>query len=72
MDDANISLGEAKHSYGYGGTGKVATNRHYKEYGEPYGPGDYIGCYLVSRYIFLIRGRQRMTCIIFMLYIKNT
>ena len=48
VDGADLGLGEDRHSYGYGGTGKVATNRQFKEYGEPYGPGDFIGCFVVS------------------------
>lgn len=43
-----MGLGEAPLSYGYGGTGKVVVNNRYNEYGEKYGPGDIIGCYLVS------------------------
>ena len=46
--ESDLSLGEDKLSYGYGGTGKVATNRQFKTYGEAYGPGDFIGCFLVS------------------------
>ena len=47
VDGADLSLGEDKHSYGYGGTGKVATNKQFKSYGEAYGPDDFIGCFLV-------------------------
>ena len=48
VDEAGMGLGEAPLSYGYGGTGKVVVNNRYNEYGEKYGPGDIIGCYLVS------------------------
>ena len=43
-----MSLGEDRNSFGYGGTGKVATNKKFKEYGESYGPGDHIACFVVS------------------------
>ena len=48
VDDAGIGLGEAHNSYGYGGTGKAVVNNQYNEYGETYGPGDVIGCFVVS------------------------
>lgn len=48
VDEAGLGLGEALLSYGYGSTGKVVVNNRYTEYGEKYGPGDTIGCYLVS------------------------
>ena len=35
------------HSYGYGGTGKTVENNNYQTYGEPFGPGDVIGCFVV-------------------------
>ena len=47
VDEAGLGLGEALLSYGYGSTGKVVVNNRYTEYGEKYGPGDTIGCYLV-------------------------
>ncbi len=47
--DSDLSLGEDKLSYGFGGTGKAATNRQFKDYGEDYGPGDFISCFVVSR-----------------------
>ncbi len=47
VDSAGLSLGEAHNSYGYGGVGKAVVNNRYTEYGEPYGPGDVIGCYVV-------------------------
>lgn len=48
MDEAELGLGEVRHSYGYGGTGKSSTEHKFETYGEPYGPGDIIGCFLVS------------------------
>lgn len=51
MDEADLSLGEDRFSYGYGGTGKVATNKVFKEYGESYGPGDFIGCFVVNELV---------------------
>ena len=47
VDEAGLGLGEALLSYGYGSTGKVVVNNRYNEYGETYGPGDTIGCYVV-------------------------
>jgi len=49
--DSDLSLGEDNLSYGFGGTGRAATNKQFKLYGEAYGPGDYIGCFIVSRLI---------------------
>ena len=48
MDDTRKGLGEGRGSFGYGSTGKKASNNKFDFYGEPYGPGDVIGCYLVS------------------------
>lgn len=48
MDEADLGLGEDRNSFGYGGTGKVATNKKFKAYGEPYGPGDVVACFIVS------------------------
>ena len=47
--DSDLSLGEDKLSYGFGGTGRAATNKKFKLYGEAYGPGDYISCFIVSQ-----------------------
>ncbi len=49
VEGSDLGLGEDRYSYGYGGTGKVATNKKFKVYGEPYGPGDFIACFVVSR-----------------------
>ena len=48
MDQADLGLGEVDNSYGYGGTGKTSSGNKFFSYGEPYGPGDTIGCFLVS------------------------
>ena len=48
MDEAKLSLGEAPHSYGYGSTGRASCNDQFNSYGEPYGPGDVLGCFVVS------------------------
>lgn len=39
-------LGEAAHSYGFGGSGKASVNNNYKDYGESFSKGDTITCYL--------------------------
>lgn len=41
-------LGEEKFSYGYGGTGKASTDCKFSDFGETFGEGDAIACYLVS------------------------
>src|SRR5690554_4140851 len=43
---AELNLGMDEHGFGYGGTGKKAWNRNFADYGEPFGRGDVIGCYL--------------------------
>ena len=48
VDQADLGLGEVDNSYGYGGTGKTSSGNKFFSYGEPYGPGDIIGCFLVS------------------------
>ena len=48
VDQADLGLGEVDNSYGYGGTGKTSSGNKFFSYGEPYGPGDTIGCFLVS------------------------
>ena len=48
VEEAGLGLGEVPFSYGYGGTGKAVVNNRYNEYGESYGPGDVIGCFVVS------------------------
>ena len=46
--DSDLSLGEDKLSYGFGATGRASTNKQFQLYGEAYGPGDFIGCFVVS------------------------
>ena len=43
---ASLELGTDQHGYGFGGTGKKSNNRKFDSYGEPFGRGDIIGCYL--------------------------
>lgn len=38
--------GEEANSFGYGGTGKFATNNKFVNYGEKFAIGDVIGCLL--------------------------
>lgn len=44
-----MNLGEASQSYGFGGTSKAITNAVFVDYGESFGPGDVIGCFVVRR-----------------------
>eukprot|EP01119_Soliformovum_irregulare_P021493 TRINITY_DN7167_c0_g1_i1.p1 TRINITY_DN7167_c0_g1~~TRINITY_DN7167_c0_g1_i1.p1 ORF type:complete len:648 (-),score=201.49 TRINITY_DN7167_c0_g1_i1:46-1989(-) len=43
---AKLNLGTDQTGFGYGGFGKRGHNRKFEDYGEPYGKGDTIGCYL--------------------------
>lgn len=43
---AKLELGTDPFGYGYGGTAKKSNNRQFDSYGELYGKGDVIGCYL--------------------------
>ena len=43
---AMLELGTDPFGYGYGGTAKKSNNRQFDSYGELYGKGDVIGCYL--------------------------
>jgi len=43
--------GEVAQSYGYGATGKSSTAGMFNSYGESFGPGDVIGCFVVSVYV---------------------
>ncbi|KAL2622824.1 hypothetical protein R1flu_003029 [Riccia fluitans] len=38
------SLGDSKHSFGYGGAGKISSGGNFKDYGEKFGVGDTIIC----------------------------
>nr|XP_006819056.1 PREDICTED: heterogeneous nuclear ribonucleoprotein U-like protein 1-like [Saccoglossus kowalevskii] len=46
VHSSNSQLGESNLSYGYGGTGKSSSNNKFLDYGQPYGVGDTITCYL--------------------------
>ncbi|XP_064092997.1 tigger transposable element-derived protein 1-like isoform X2 [Macrobrachium nipponense] len=46
IDDAGMTLGEEPFSYGYDGTAKASTDLKIKDYGQPFGKGDVIGCFL--------------------------
>ena len=48
-DGTTMNLGEASQSYGFGGTSKAITNAVFVDYGESFGPGDVIGCFVVRR-----------------------
>ncbi len=39
-------MGTCRHGFGFGGTGKKSNNRQFDDYGEAFGKGDVIGCYL--------------------------
>lgn len=43
----DMQLGEEELSFGYGGTGKASVNNKFNDFGEKFGEGDVIGCYLV-------------------------
>lgn len=45
-DGTTMNLGEASQSYGFGGTSKAITNSVFVDYGESFGPGDVIGCFV--------------------------
>ena len=40
--------GEVAQSYGYGASGQSSTAGMFNSYGESFGPGDVIGCFVVS------------------------
>ncbi|XP_064089265.1 heterogeneous nuclear ribonucleoprotein U-like protein 1 [Macrobrachium nipponense] len=46
IDDAGMTLGEEPFSYGYDGRAKASTDLKIKDYGQPFGKGDVIGCFL--------------------------
>ncbi len=50
LDDSK-GLGEDNHSFGFGSTGKKVFNNEFECYAESYGPGDVIGCFLVSKHM---------------------
>ncbi len=39
-------MGTCPNGYGFGGTGKKSNNRQFDDFGEPFGKGDCIGCYI--------------------------
>ena len=41
-------IGEVAQSYGYGASGQSSTAGMFNSYGESFGPGDVIGCFVVS------------------------
>ena len=41
-----MQLGEVKNSYGFGGTSKVSEDCKFRNYGQKFGQGDVVGCYL--------------------------
>ena len=43
---AKLELGTCKQGFGYGGTAKKSHNRSFESYGETYGNGDVIGCFI--------------------------
>lgn len=49
VDSPNFQLGEYPHSWGYGGTAKLSTNRVFTDFNVKYYNGDVVTCYLVSR-----------------------
>ncbi|XP_078674996.1 uncharacterized protein LOC144912971 isoform X10 [Branchiostoma floridae x Branchiostoma belcheri] len=46
IDYSSIQLGEEPFSYGYGGTAKASASCKFKDYGERFGAGDVLGCYV--------------------------
>ena len=45
---ASMQLGEEPLSWGFGGIGMKSVNCQFSRYGQKFGVGDVIGCYLVS------------------------
>ncbi|GJD10941.1 Probable ATP-dependent RNA helicase ddx1 [Galdieria sulphuraria] len=45
-EECSLDLGTDSEGLGYGGTGKKSHNREFANYGEPYGEGDIIGCFI--------------------------
>ncbi|OQV19902.1 ATP-dependent RNA helicase DDX1 [Hypsibius exemplaris] len=43
---ATLDLGTDQFGYGFGGTGKKSFSKQFTDYGQPYGKGDVIGCFL--------------------------
>jgi ATP-dependent RNA helicase DDX1 len=45
-ENGSLDLGTDSEGFGYGGTGKKSHEREFLNYGEPYGEGDVIGCFI--------------------------
>ena len=43
-----VFTGEVAQSYGYGASGQSSTAGMFNSYGESFGPGDIVGCFVVS------------------------
>eukprot|EP01035_Chromulina_nebulosa_P033326 gene33326-44608_t len=41
---SHLELGKDEHGFGYGGKGFLSTAGNFVKFGEPYGPGDVVGC----------------------------
>ena len=39
-------MGTCKFGFGYGGTGKKSNSKQFDDYGQSFGLGDLIGCYI--------------------------
>ena len=52
--ETDMTVGESKYSLGYGATGKKVNEGRYENYGETFGVGDVIGCFIVSILLCLI------------------
>ncbi|QQP55398.1 Uncharacterized protein FKW44_008559 [Caligus rogercresseyi] len=46
MNEPSMALGETKHSYSYGGSGKKGTDSVFEDYGETFTKDDIMGAYL--------------------------
>ena len=52
--ETDMTVGESKYSIGYGATGKKVNEGRYDNYGETFGIGDVIGCFIVSMFASLV------------------
>ena len=55
IDCVYYCAGEVSQSYGYGASGQSSTAGMFNSYGESFGPGDVIGCFVVSRRDLVIK-----------------
>lgn len=53
--DTSVGLGEDGQSFGFGSTGKKVFKSNFESYGDSYGPGDVIGCFLVRCVCYCVR-----------------